>query len=149
MKNENSVVNSSHTENETKKDDRETVRLPKTEPITLHSENSDYVSAAIKRIGPALDKICRDNKWHFDAVKDRFDPTYFPNPSTFSRLINNDTKRQISAGQLFELRRIAGISLDKLADGCEPFDFQNMSIRRLIELNEIISTELSRKIRQK
>ena len=87
-------------------------RLPTTQPIELHSDDPDYVSAAIKRIGPALDKICQDNHWHIDALKDRFDPDYFPDASTFSRLINNTAKRRPSAGQLFELRRVAGISLD-------------------------------------
>ncbi len=123
-------------------------RLPTTQQIEPHSEDQDYVSAAIKRIGPALDKICQDNHWHIDALKDRFDPDYFPDASTFSRLINNTAKRRPSAGQLFELRRVAGISLDKLADGCNPFEFEQMSVDRLIELNEMISAELSRRIRQ-
>ena len=123
-------------------------RLPTTQPIELHSDDPDYVSAAIKRIGPALYKICKDNHWHIDALKDRFDPEYFPDASTFSRLINHTAKRRPSAGQLFELRRVAGISLDKLADGCDPFEFEQMSVDRLIELNEMISAELSRRIRQ-
>ena len=121
----------------TKTPERESARLPETEPITLHSENPDYVSEAIKRIGPVLDKICQDNQWHIDALKDRSDPDYFPNPSSFSRIINNDTKRRIWAGQIFELRRVSGLSLDKLADGCEPFEYQQMTTQRLIEINEI------------
>ena len=58
-------------------------RLPTTQQIEPHSEDQDYVSAAIKRIGPALDKICQDNHWHIDALKARFDPDYFPDASTF------------------------------------------------------------------
>lgn len=123
-------------------------RLPTTQQIELHSEDPDYVSKAIQQIGPTLDEICQKNHWHIDALKDRFDSEYFPNASSFSRVLNSTVKRRPSAGQLFELRRVAGISLDKLADGCNPFEFEQMSVERLIELNEMISAELSRRIRQ-
>ena len=126
----------------------ETARLPETQKIKLHSEDGQYVEKAIKRIGPALDKICQDNHWHIDALMDNFDEEYFPSKESLSRVLNNSGKRRISAGQLLELRRVAGISLDKLADGCDPFEFQQMPNELLIALMHQISTELSRRIRQ-
>lgn len=130
-------------------DTPKTARLPKTQELKLHSEDESYVENALKRIGPALDKICQDNHWHIDALKDRFDVRYYPAAHTFSRLINGDTKRKMTAEQLIELRRVSGISIDKLADGCDPYEFEQMSDARLIELTEQISAELARRIRQR
>lgn len=123
-------------------------RLPKTTPFQLYSEKADYVERALERIGPALDKICQDNHWHEDALKDRLCDDYFLNPASYSRIKNNDGKRRVSAAQLFELRRVSGISLDKLADGCEPFEFEQMSETRLVELMEQIACEMGRRKRQ-
>lgn len=127
----------------------ETARLPIAEGIKLHSDDGQYVEKALNRIGPALDKICQDKHWHIDALKDNLDPEYYPTPASISRVINNDGKRRPSAGQLLELRRVSGISLDNLADGCDPFDFEQMSDARLVELIEQISAELARRIRQR
>lgn len=149
MQKKGQFITNSTSQNQSGRCEQKIARLPKTEPIPLHSENPDYVENAIKRIGPALEKICQMNHWHIDALKARFDPKYFPNASSFSRLINNDFKRMPSSGKLLDMRRVAGLSLDKLADGCDPFEFQQMPTERLIELNEIISSELSRRIRQK
>lgn len=149
MQKKGQFITNSTSQNQSGRYEQKIARLPKTEPIPLHSENPDYVENAIKRIGPALEKICQMNHWHIDALKARFDPKYFPNASSFSRLINNDFKRMPSSGKLLDMRRVAGLSLDKLADGCDPFEFQQMTTERLIELNEIISSELSRRIRQK
>lgn len=149
MQKKGQFITNSTSQNQSGRCEQKIARLPKTEPIPLHSENPDYVENAIKRIGPALEKICQMNHWHIDALKARFDPKYFPNASSFSRLINNDFKRMPSSGKLLDMRRVAGLSLDKLADGCDPFEFQQMTTERLIELNEIISSELSRRIRQK
>ena len=126
-----------------------TARLPKTQEIKLHSEDGEYVDKAMKRIGPALDKICQENHWHIDALKDRFDVRYYPAAHTYSRLINGDAKRKMTAEQLIELRRVSGISIDKLADGCDPYEFEQMSDARLVGMMEQISAELARRIRQR
>ena len=127
---------------------REAARLPRIDQIKLHSEDGQYVEKAIKRIGPALDKVIQDHNWHASALKAHFDVRYYPAAYTFSRLISGDAKRKMTAEQLIELRRVSGISLDKLADGCDPFDFQQMSDARLVELVEQISAELARRLRQ-
>lgn len=125
------------------------VRLPKTQEIEVFNENEDYVEAALERIGPALNKICQDNHWHIDALTDRLDDKWYPTPASISRVINNDGKRRPSAGQLLELRRISGISLDQLADGNEnPFIFEQMSNARLGELLTQISAEIFKRMRQ-
>lgn len=138
---------------ETGKDEVESkmssARLPKTQVIEVFSEQEDYVEAALNRIGPALDKICQDNHWHIDALTDRLDDKWYPTAASISRVINNNGKRRPSAGQLLELRRISGISLDQLADGNEnPFVFEKMSDARLGELLRQISTEISKRMRQ-
>ena len=129
----------------------ERARLPVPQQIELHSEDGNYVKAALDRIGPALDKICQDNHWHIDALKDYFDPLYFPTHQHYSRIINpaSGYDRKVKAGQLLELRRVAGISLDRLADGCDPFEFEHMTDAQLIGMMEQISAELSRRIRQR
>lgn len=127
----------------------EIARLPKTEEIKLYSEDENYVQKALNRIGPALDKICQDNHWHKDALMARLDTEFYPTPESISRVITNDGKRRTSAGQLIELRRVSGISLDKLADGANPFEIEQMSDARLVELMELFSAELARRIRQR
>lgn len=140
---------SQQTQSDSQKYEKETARRPKTEIIRLHSEDEDYVAKAILNIRPTLETICKNNGWTYKAMLERLDPKYFGDQARFSKLINNCTKRQISAGQLFEIRRVSGISLDKLADGCDAFEFGQMTIQRLIELNNIISAELLRRIMQK
>ena len=141
-KEKNRIANPSH-------EDKETARLPKGHSIKAHSENANYVVNALNRIGPALDEICVKRHWHKDAIKEHLDELYFPNDSTLSRIKNSTDGRKVSAGQLFELRRVSGISLDKLADGCDAFEFEEMSDIRLVELMEQISFELARRFRQK
>lgn len=126
----------------------ERARTHKTQSIKLHSEDQNYVEKALLRIGPTLDRICQDRHWHIDALKDRLDPEYYPTPESISRVINNTGKRRTSAGQLLELRRVSGISLDKLADGCDPYVFEQMSDARLVEMMGQISAELARRIQQ-
>ncbi|MCI6352491.1 MAG: hypothetical protein MR837_03615 [Firmicutes bacterium] len=124
------------------------MRYHKIQRIETFSEKEDYVECALKRIGPALDKICQDNHWHEDALKARLSVDYFPSAASYSRIKNNDGKRRASAAQLFELRRVSGISLDKLADGCDPFEFEAMTNARLVELVEQISRVLASRFRQ-
>lgn len=127
MQKKGQFITNSTSQNQSGRCEQKIARLPKTEPIPLHSENPDYVENAIKRIGPALEKICQMNHWHIDALKARFDPKYFPNASSFSRLINNDFKRMPSSGKLLDMRRVAGLSLDKLADS-------NIGINKMLQV---------------
>lgn len=121
----------------------ETARVSKNLAIQTYSEDKNYVDNAINRIGPTITKICEDRSWTQAALLHHLDEKYFPNPSTLSRIVNHTEKRYASAAQLFELRRVTGISLDKLADNCDPFEFQKMSTTRLLTIMQQICAELS------
>lgn len=115
----------------------------------LYSDNDSYVKDAIYQVGEVIGKIRDERKWSNAQLIEYLDPTLFPTAETISRLINHTPGRSPSAAQLFDLRRVFGISLDELADGGDPFVFERMSEARLIEIMEEISKELGRRERQK
>lgn len=117
--------------------------------MDLHSDSGTYVEDAIHQVGETIAKIRDERKWSNAQLLEYLDDTYFSGAETISRLVNHTEKRLSSAGQLFDLRRVFGISLDALADGGDPFVFERMSNTRLIEIMEAISMELGRRIRQK
>lgn len=117
--------------------------------MRLHSDSDTYVENALYQVGETIAKIRDDHGWTNAVLLEYLDTAYFPNCETISRLVNHDGKRFPSAGQLFDLRRVFGISLDALADGGDPFVFEQMSDARLVEMIEAISGELSRRIRQR
>lgn len=127
----------------------ETARISKKLEIQTHSEDANYVDNAINRIGPTITKICEDRSWTQAALLHHLDEKYFPHASTLSRIVNHNEKRHVSAAQLFELRRVMGISLDKLADDCDPFEFQEMSTTRLLAIMQQICVELAGRNLQK
>lgn len=132
-----------------RKDDLETARNYIATDIELHSDKADYVENAVYRVGEVIAKIRDERKWSNSTLIEYLDTNYFPSVHTISRLVNHDEKRIPNAAQLFDLRRVFGISLDALADNGDPFAFEQMSDGRLIEILEEISSELGRRKRQK
>jgi len=116
--------------------------------IKLHSDDPDYVRKALNRVGDTLEKIRQDNKWTNSTLLEYLDVAYFPGSPTISRLIKHEGKRLPNAAQLFDLRRVFGISLDALADGEDPFTIEQMSTAELAKLMEQISRELVRRLWQ-
>lgn len=116
--------------------------------LKLFSDRQDYVEKALYRAGDVLLKILDDTSWNHNTLLEYLNVDYFPSKQTISRLINHTPGRSISAAQLFDLRRVFGISLDALADGGDPFVFEQMSDRRLVELMGEISRELERRLGQ-
>ena len=116
--------------------------------VQLHSDSGTYVKEAIHQVGEVMAKIRDGRKWTNAQLMEYLDTEYFPSPETISRLVNHTEKRCPGAAQLFDLRRVFGISLDALADGGDPFVFEQMTNARLIEIMEEVSRELGRRIRQ-
>lgn len=132
-----------------KKDDDKNPRTPDARELELFSDSSTYVEDALYQVGEAIAKIRDDRKWSNAQLAEYLDTEYFPNIETISRLVKHERKRFPSAAQLFDLRRVFGISLDALADGGDPFVFERMSSTRLIEIMEEVSRELGRRMRQR
>lgn len=129
--------------------DPETARDYVANDIKLYSDKGDYVEAAMYQVGETIRKIRDERKWTNAQFLEHLDTTYFPNAETISRLVKHEEKRFPSAAQLFDLRRVFGISLDALTDGGDPFVFEEMSDARLVEIMEEASRELGRRIRQR
>lgn len=128
---------------------RETVRDYVATDMELHSDSETYVDDAIYQVGETIAKIRDKYMWTNAQLLEYLDTRFFPTAETISRLVKHEKKRFPSAAQLFDLRRVFGISLDALADGKDPFVFEQMSDARLVEMMEAISSELGRRIRQR
>lgn len=142
----------------TKRDGKNTIsnytpehaRLSVAHEITLHNDDPNYVESALTRLGETLKKLREDRAWKNSTMLEHLDVAHFQRPEQFARIIDNKwSKRPPTAGQMFELRRVFGISLDAVADGKNPFTVEQMSDARLVEMMELISAELSRRIRQR
>lgn len=143
------ATNRSNMNNKTDDYKPETARLPGTQKIKLHSDDEQYVEKALHRLGDTLKKLRDDRCWKNSTMLEHLDVNYFSRTEQLSRVIENETaKRLPNAGQLFDLRRVFGISLDAIADGEDPFEFERMSNAHLVELLEHISFELGKRIRQ-
>lgn len=127
----------------------ETARTHVAIPLTLYSDDADYVENALDNFGDVVAKIRDDHKWTNSQMLEHLDPRCFPSTSTISRLTHKDGKRPPSAAQVFDLRRVFGISIDALADGGNPFPLERMTVEQLVSMMGEISMELSRRIRQK
>ena len=128
----------------------ERARLSVAHNLIVHSDDANYVETALTRLGETLKKLREDRGWKNSTMLEHLDVMHFQRPEQFGRIIDNKwSKRPPTAGQMFELRSVFGISLVAVAVGENPFVIEQMSDARLIELMELLSAELSRRIRQK
>ncbi len=147
MDNSNKKTN---TQNSIPEPTPERARMYAAQNIKPYSNDENYVGNALERLGKILRMLRSDRGWKNSDMLEHLDVEHFARPEQFARLIENKwSKRPPTAGQMFELRRVFGISLDAVADGENPFMVEQMSDARLVEMMEQISAELARRIRQR
>ncbi len=107
--------------------------------------DDDYVEKAVYRVGEKIREIMERHGWNNLAFLKQVNPDFFKDASTISRLTNHENKRIPNVAQLFGLRRVFEIDLNALADGKEPFEYEQMSNEQLISKMVIIASELQRR----
>lgn len=128
----------------------ERARLPEPQEIKLYSEDENYVGAALERLGQTLKMLRNSRGWKNSTLLEYLDVEHFSRAEQISRIIENKfSGRPPTAGQMFDLRRVFGISLDAIADGENPFEVEQMSDARLAQLMELMASELAKRFRQR
>lgn len=125
--------------------ERETARLCSAVDVKLFSDDPQYTDMAVENIGKTLDKIRTKNGWNNSQLMQQLDTRIYKSEAAVSRIINNDNKRQPSAAQFIELRRVFGVDLNAIADGDNPFVLESLSDVCLLGLINQISAELLRR----
>ena len=106
-------------------------------------KQTDLTAKAIADIGDALSDIYKEKGWTDSMIIAQLDPDILS--ESFYKKIKDGTAVRIGAKHLFELRRITGLSLNKLAgmpDSLNNIKIGQMSPIRLLDISEQLYREV-------